>query len=184
VLSDDPSMAIAVQAADCVPLLIADARLGVVAAAHAGWRGLALGVPRTTVIELGRAFGSRPDDLVAAIGPSVGACCYEVGPEVRDAFARNGFSVEAIDGWFASSPRQLAGNPPMPGLRTEPKPGHAFFDGWSCAVDQLRAAGLHASQVFTSRLCTASHAGVLCSYRREGAVAGRIAGVIRSRRRS
>lgn len=177
VLARDAGRVIAVQAADCVPLLIADRRLGVVAAAHAGWRGLAQGVPRVAVEAMVETYGSTPADLVVATGPSVGACCYEVGPDVQLAFATAGWPVDARNRWFLPAPRVDAGNPPMPGLAREPRPGHAFFDGWACAHEQLRMAGVPAEQLFGSRLCTASH-GVLCSYRRDGTVAGRIAGAI------
>jgi YfiH family protein len=86
VLGDDPSVALAVQTADCVPLLIVDSGTGAVAAAHAGWRGLAQGVPRITVEAMVREFGSRPVDLVAAVGPSIGARQYEVDTDVRKRF--------------------------------------------------------------------------------------------------
>ncbi len=177
VLARDAGRVIAVQGADCVPLLIGDRRLGVVAAAHAGWRGLAQGVPRAAVEAMVETYGSAPADLVVAAGPSVGACCYEVGPDVQVAFATAGWPVDALNRWFVRAPKVDAGNPPMPGLASEPRPGHAFFDGWACAHEQLRMAGVPAEQLFGSRLCTASH-GALCSYRRDGTVAGRIAGAI------
>jgi polyphenol oxidase len=176
-LTGDASIVVAVQAADCVPLLIADRHLGVVAAAHAGWRGLAQGVPGAVIAALTREFGSRPRDLVAAIGPSVGACCYEVGPEVREAFTRGGFDDGSIDRWFSEQPVILPGNPPMPNLHR--RPGHWYFDGWSSARQQLRDGGVDDSRIFSAGLCTASHPSVLCSYRRDGAAAGRIAGAIR-----
>jgi YfiH family protein len=172
---------IAVQVADCVPLLIADTRLGVVAAAHAGWRGLAQGVPRVTVHTLTDAYGSRPADLVAAIGPSVGACCYEVGPDVLRAFTGGGFDNEMTGRWFSRLPVPSSENPSMEGLPSEPRQGQAFFDGWTSAIDQLIAAGIPREQVFCARLCTASHPHVLCSYRREGRAAGRTAGAIKPR---
>ena len=92
IVSNDPAVAIAIQTADCVPILIADRRTGAVAAAHAGWRGLAAGVPRVAVDALVREFGSRPADLIAAAGPSIGACCYEVGEDVRRAFRGSGLA--------------------------------------------------------------------------------------------
>src|SRR6266851_4822775 len=73
VMSNDSQAAVAIQTADCVPLLIADPRSGAVVAAHAGWRGLTARVPIAAVEALGREFGSRPADLLAAIGPSIGA---------------------------------------------------------------------------------------------------------------
>jgi len=176
-LARDAPRVIAVQGADCVPLLVADRRLGVVAAAHAGWRGLAQGVPRLAIAAITKTYGSNPADLVVATGPSVGACCYEVGPEVRVAFAAAGWAVDALMRWFVSSRRVDARNPPMPGLASQPRPGHAFFDGWACVQEQLHLAGVPAEQIFGARLCTASHA-VLCSYRRDGVAAGRIAGAI------
>ncbi|PYR33189.1 MAG: hypothetical protein DMF90_21695 [Acidobacteria bacterium] len=77
----DPTKAAAVRAADCAPLVIVDTGTGAVAAAHAGWRGMALRVPAVAVEAIVRTGGSRPADLLVAIGPSIGACCYEVGPE-------------------------------------------------------------------------------------------------------
>jgi YfiH family protein len=183
IVSGRADRAIAVQAADCVPLLIADRRLGVVAAAHAGWRGLALGVPGATVRALTTTYGSSPHDLVAAVGPSVGACCYEVGPDVREAFRSGGFPAASEDRWFSDMPVASAENPPMAGLPSLPRPGHAFFDGWTSAIDQLKDVGIPAGQIACARLCTASHPALLCSYRRDGVRAGRIAGAIRASRR-
>lgn len=183
-IARDERQAIAIQVADCVPLLIADRRLGVVAAAHAGWRGLAQSVPRVTVEALGRHYGSLPVDLVVAIGPSVGSCCYEVGSDVRQAFATGGFSRAVSDEWFGIRPSPSVTNPSMPGLPGRPRAGHEYFDGWSCAHAQLTDAGVPAEQIFIAGLCTASHPEVLCSYRRDGTQAGRLAAVIRPLKRS
>jgi YfiH family protein len=76
------------QAADCVPILLVDTRLRVVAALHAGWRGTVAGMAGVGVARMREEFGSRVEDLVAAVGPSIGVCCYEVGDEVRGEFAR------------------------------------------------------------------------------------------------
>src|SRR5215813_13119256 len=99
-LAQDPAAAIAIQTADCVPILIADKRTGAVAAAHAGWRGLAARVPIVAVDALAREFGSRPEDLVAAVGPAVSAARYEVDLPVMSRFEANGFSPEHIGRWF------------------------------------------------------------------------------------
>jgi YfiH family protein len=161
--------------------IIADRRLGVVAAAHAGWRGLAAGVPRVSVDALARDFGSRPADLIAAVGPSIAACCYEVGPDVRERFEAAGWSEANLRKWFCEQPQPTIDNPSMPGLRTAPRPGHSYFHGGRAACDQLESAGVPLDQIFAANLCTASHPAALCSYRRDGAGAGRLAAVIRAR---
>jgi YfiH family protein len=165
IVSNDPSRALAIQTADCVPLLIADRRGGAVAAAHAGWRGLAARVPGVAVRALADAFGSRPDDLIVAIGPSISAPKYEVDAPVRAAFEAAGHSPALLARWFIASERAA----------------HWYFDGWASALDQLAAAGVPPAQLFTSGLCTASHPDILCSYRRDGKTAGRTAAAIRAR---
>jgi YfiH family protein len=180
IVGDDPKRALAIQTADCVPLLIVDRRSGACAAVHAGWRGMVARAPARAIDALQRQFGCRPGDLLAAIGPSIGACCYEVGADVRDAFRDAGFSAGESAGWFSDRPQPSARNPSMPGL-TEGRPAHGFFDGWAAVRDQLEAMGLGADQIHIATLCTASHTDVLCSYRREGARAGRMAAAIRPR---
>ena len=198
VLTDRQDLAVAVQAADCVPLLIADtgerpARQAqqvqqagsarAVAAAHAGWRGLVARVPERTVAALGRERGSRPQDLIAVIGPSIGRCCYEVGLDVREQFAQAGFGEDALGRWFSPAPVTSARNPAMPGLSPTPRDRHWYFDGWLAARHQLVAAGVPETSIYCAELCTASHPTWLCSYRRDRSPAGRLAGAIRSRPR-
>lgn len=179
VVTDDPGIALAVRTADCVPLLVADARSGPVAAAHAGWRGLVLRVPSVTVAALGREFGSRPADLVAAIGPSIGPCCYEIGNDVRSQFKAAGFPPSELTRWFGAEPKASPANPSFAGLSTDRRPGHLFLDIWSVARDQLVAAGVPPHQIHVAELCTASHPTAFCSYRRDGSRAGRLAAAIR-----
>lgn len=181
VVNDDATVGVAVQVADCVPLVLADRTSGAVAIAHAGWRGLAKRVPEVVVGALSRTFGSRASDLIVACGPSIGTCCYEVGSDVREAFAAAGFSSAELDGWFLDAPMPSTANPSMKGLTRKGRPGHWFFDGWASTREQLVRAGVQAEQIFGAELCTASHPEVLCSYRRDGSPAGRIAAVVRSR---
>jgi YfiH family protein len=164
-LGDDPATALAVQTADCVPLLIADSRTGAVAAAHAGWRGLAQAVPRVAVEAMVREFGSRPADLIAAIGPSIGAERYEVGTDVRLRFEGAGFQPVQLARWFVRAGRAE----------------HWYFDGWQAARDQLEMAGMSSDRIHVAALCTANDPEVFCSYRRDGAPAGRMAAAIRPR---
>jgi purine-nucleoside/S-methyl-5'-thioadenosine phosphorylase / adenosine deaminase len=162
-VTDDPSVALAVVVADCVPLLIADPRSGAVAAVHAGWRGTAAGAAPAAVAAMVREFGARPERLVVAEGPSIGPCCYTVGAELIDAFVTGGFAGE-IDEWFT---RDATG-----GLR---------LDLWAANRDQLMACGVPGRSIHRSGLCTASHPEWFASYRRDGPGTGRIAAVIRSR---
>jgi YfiH family protein len=166
VVSNDPSLALAIQTADCAPLLLADSRTGAVGAAHAGWRGLAAGVPRVAVGALADTFGSRPSDLVVAIGPSISAAKYEVDDVVRAAFVAAGHADAQLNRWFLDGTR----------------PAHWQFDGWASARDQLETAGVPSAQIYVAGLCTASYPDILPSYRRDGKAAGRIAAAIRGRR--
>ena len=77
---------LAVRTADCVPILIADPAHHAVAAVHAGWRGTVTGVVRTALRDMAERFDTRPEDAVVAIGPAIGLCCFEVGPEVAVQF--------------------------------------------------------------------------------------------------
>lgn len=169
-VSDATATAIAVRAADCVPLLMADRARGVVAAVHAGWRGTARRVAGAAVEAMTRQFGTRPVDLVVAVGPSIGPCCYEVGTELVDAFAAEGHERHLVDRWFLAPP-PVRGSHDRPRLR---------LDVARANCDQLALAGVPADQIHLSGLCTAMHLDVLSSYRREKEQAGRIAGVIRA----
>jgi YfiH family protein len=179
-LARDEALAVAVRVADCVPLLVADVRTGAVAAVHAGWRGLAARAPVVAVRALAGEFGSRPGDLMAAFGPSIGACCYEVGSEVKQRFAASGVPSAALDRWFFERPIASRANPRLPGLPREGREGRSYFDGWAAVRDQLADAGVQPARIFGPDLCTASHPGAFCSFRRDGPGAGRMAAAIRS----
>lgn len=157
-LASRADVALAVQVADCVPLLVAGRRA--VAAAHAGWRGTAANVAGVLVGALVGA-GEHPADLHTAIGPSIGSCCYEVGDELVDRFAEAGWP-DAGRRWFTTHASRR------------------HLDLWTANRDQLIAAGVPASRIHVSRLCTACHAAWFHSYRRDGAGTGRIAGFIRA----
>jgi YfiH family protein len=162
VISDIPDAILAVQVADCVPMLVVDSRARVAGAIHAGWRGTCAGIAAATVHALEREFGSRPEDLHVAMGPSIGACCYEVGDELLAAFRTAPFGERVLARWFT---RTAAGS-----LR---------LDVWAANRDQLVAAGVHGDKVHVSRLCTQSHAHIFESYRADGARAGRMIAAVR-----
>jgi YfiH family protein len=161
-VATDPNIAIAVRAADCVPILIADPKTGAVAAVHAGWRGTAARAAMAAVEALTREFGSSPADLIGAIGPSIGPCCYEVGSDLVDAFAAAGHERNLVDRWFRTRPT----------LR---------LDMWTANRDQLILAGLEERNIHACELCTATHLEWFPSYRKERGNAGRLTGAIRAR---
>jgi hypothetical protein len=164
----NPSVALAVQVADCVPILLADPRSGAVAAAHAGWRGTAAGAAAAAVDALVSRFGARAEDLHVAVGPSIGPCCYVVGSELAEAFRTAGHSAAHVARWIRRRDTE--------GAR------EVVLDLWAANEEQLRLAGVRRDRLFVARLCTACHAELLCSYRREKDAAGRMAGVIRAGR--
>ena len=144
-----PGLLVGVVTADCMPVLLADRRRRVVAAVHAGWRGAAAGVLEAAVEHLRVAFGTRPDELEAAIGPAVAGCCYEVGAEVVEAFGARGDATAPA--WTRrGSPRHL--------------------DLRIAARCLLEAAGVRS--VAVRGPCTACGPGYH-SYRRDGARTGR-----------
>jgi len=178
-----PGLLLGAQTADCVPVLLADTRQRAVAAIHAGWRGTLARIVVKTLGRMQMEFGTRPRDVVAALGPAIGRCCYEVGPEVAQAFAAQ-FPVAAE--WFDGPFEQLAhGEEPLwlPWLTMMP-PGHVpppprvQLDLRAANRWQLMDAGVPESRIAASDLCTACRTDLLFSYRREGAKTGRLLAVI------
>jgi YfiH family protein len=164
IVSDDDLVAIAVRVADCAPILLADTARPAVAAVHAGWRGTMQGIAGVAVAAMSREYGCRAGDLIAAIGPCLGLCCGEMGPEVVDLFRAAGHDEGRIGQWFR---RGASGRP--------------YFDLWRANRDQLEASGLRPDRIFTAGLCSRSHPDVFHSYRAKGSGAGRMLGIIRAR---
>jgi YfiH family protein len=106
-IENTPGRLIAVKTADCIPILIVDPRQHAVAAVHAGWRGTVQKIAARAVQDMQRRFSSRPDDLLVAIGPGIGKCCYEVGPEVAQQFAEFADSTRRVD-LSSANRRQVA----------------------------------------------------------------------------
>lgn len=164
IVTDDPDVAVGVRVADCAPVLLFDPRRNAVGAVHAGWRGAAAGAAGTGVRAMAREFNSQPADLVAAIGPCLGKCCGEVGPDVVEAFRAGAADAgsDSIEAWFQ----------PGDGDRS-------FLDLERANHDQLARAGLDPARIFGSGLCTKTHHDRLHSYRAERNAAGRLLAAIR-----
>jgi polyphenol oxidase len=149
-VADRPGLILGIETADCQPVLLVDPVRRQVAAAHAGWRGTVQRVTRAAVDAL-VARGSKPSDIVAALGPSIGPCCYEVGPELQEAFGPSGA------GFFRPGPR-----------------GKPHLDVRAANVLQLEEAGIPASHIHHVADCTMCRADLYHSYRRDGKDAGRM----------
>jgi YfiH family protein len=163
-ITQDRSAALVVRVADCAPILLADRRTGAVAAVHAGWRSTMQGIATLAVDLLRTDSGVDPADIVAAIGPSLGPCCGEMGEEVVQAFAGAGHPDADLQRWFLRAPGR-----------------RPHFDLWTANRDQLERAGVPAGQIHSANLCTRTYADAFHSYRAHGAGAGRMAAVIRAR---
>ena len=173
-----------IRIADCLPLLLVDPQRRVVAAVHAGWRGALARVIEKAVGDLRRAFGSDPRKLIAAVGPSIRACCFEVGEEVVEAF-HGGFAD--ADGFFqpvAHRPEATTNRHSILFLKAYP-PGHApehvpaaRLDLTAVARHQLASAGVKPANVLVADYCTACRTDLFFSHRQEGPRTGRQAAAI------
>jgi polyphenol oxidase len=175
----EPGLLLGTQTADCVPILLVDPKKRVVAAIHAGWRGTLARIAQKTVGRMQLEHGCRPADLLAAIGPSIGPCCYEVGAE----FVAK-FTAQFVDAPEYFDEARTGDEPnPLQWLNMKP-PGHqpppqnVHLDLWKANRSQLLAAGLRAKHVFSIDLCTACRTDLFFSYRKEGAFSGRMLSVI------
>jgi YfiH family protein len=177
-VTDTPGVVLAVQTADCLPIILADRKRRAVGVFHAGWRGTVKRIVEKGVGEMRKYFGSDPRDLVAAIGPGVQACCYEVGEEVRTKF-------EAQFAYAGSLFREVKESDPVrekyPLLfLTARAPGHSelpvklFLDLVEANRRQLLDAGVRAKNIEAVGPCTACHTELLFSYRAEKGVTGRL----------
>jgi len=158
IVTNQPGVLVAVEAADCVPILLLDPSRGVYAAVHAGWRGTLGGIVTKTVKVMQDRFGSHLRSIRAAIGPSIGVCCYEVNGTVLAPLKR-GFS------YWAEVVENVKGT-------------KAHLDLRGLNRRQLEETGISPGRIETVNLCTACHPDLFHSYRRDGARAGRMMSVI------
>ena len=179
-VTDTPGLVLAVQTADCLPVILIDPKRKAVGVFHAGWRGTVRRIVEKGVGEMRRYFGSDPKHLQAAIGPGIRKCCFEIGPEVRIQF-------EAQFAYADKLFREIKELDPVrekyPMLfLTARAPGHSelpvqlFLDLVEANRQQLLDAGVAARNIHVSPLCTGCRTDLLFSYRKEKGVTGRLMG--------
>jgi polyphenol oxidase len=179
-ITTTPGLLLAIQTADCLPVILVDTKRHVVGVFHAGWRGTVSRIVEKGVGEMHRCCGTNPRDIKAAIGPGIGGCCYEVGEEVRIKF-------ESQFEYGASLFHEVKDSDPVrekyPLLfLTARAPGHSelpkkiFLDLVEANRQQLLAAGVPKKSIEASPLCTNCHPELLFSYRAEKGKTGRMMG--------
>jgi polyphenol oxidase len=181
--TNTPGLLLGVQTADCVPILLVDPKKRAVAAIHAGWRGTLARIAEKTLGQMRMHFGSSPEDILAALGPAIGGCCYEVGTELVTEFASQ-FAV--AEEWFnelrtGDEPNPLQWLNMMPPGH-QPPPKNVRLDLRKANRSQLVSAGLAGKNIFVSDLCTACHTNLFFSYRRESGASGRLLAAVGIRR--
>lgn len=184
-VTSHPGLLLGIQTADCVPILLVDPTKRAVAAIHAGWRGTLARIAQKTIGQMQMRFGSKPADLLAALGPAIGGCCYEVGAELVASFMSQ--FAEAAD-WF-DEPRTGEEPNPLQWLNMmppghQPPPKNVRLDLRKANRAQLLDAGIEARNISVSPLCTACRTDLLFSYRKEGPDSGRLMSAIGIRRTS
>jgi YfiH family protein len=153
-VTSDPGVVLAVLTADCAPVLLADPAAGVVGVVHAGWRGLAAGVVEAGVAAMAD-LGADPAATVGLVGPAVGGCCYEVGPEVREAVAAR-----------------------LPAALATTRDGRHGLDPAAGAAQALARAGVEVTNVRVVGECTFDLEERFFSHRRDAGRSGRQAGLV------
>ncbi|MBN1573458.1 MAG: peptidoglycan editing factor PgeF [Deltaproteobacteria bacterium] len=158
VITKVPRLALAVLTADCVPILMMDVGGSAVGAVHAGWRGTVEGISAAAIRTMGDSFGSRAEEIVVVLGPAIGPCCYEVGPEVAAAVKE----------------KHLSGGEYL----SETEGGCFMFDLVGLNQSLFHKAGVPEKNIFSVGLCTRCRGDLFYSYRREGANTGRMLSAI------
>jgi polyphenol oxidase len=180
-ITQTPGILLGILTADCLPVILADAKRKSVGVFHAGWRGTLKRIVEKGVGEMNRCFGTSPRDIRAAIGPGVHGCCYNVGPELRPQFeSQFEYGSELFREVEESDP--VREKYPLLFL-TARAPGHSelpkkiFLDLVEANRRQLLATGVAAKHITVSPLCTACRTDLLFSYRAEAGATGRMMAV-------
>ncbi len=179
-VTDTPGLVLAVQTADCLPIIVVDRKRRAIGVFHAGWRGTVKRIVEKGVGEMRKHFKSDPRNLVAAIGPGVQGCCYEVGEEVRTRFETQFAYANSLFREVKESDPVREKYPLL--FLTARAPGHGelpvklFLDLVEANRRQLLDAGVLAKNIDAVGPCTACHTELLFSFRGEKGVTGRMMG--------
>lgn len=169
-ITRQPDLPLIILVADCVAVGLYDPVRRAIGIAHAGWRGTLGDIAGETVAAMGRAFGTKPADLVASVGPSIGPCCYTVGPEVTDAFFAD--HPEMADDILAPPDFASAGS--FEGVAED----RMMLDLWQANELLLVAAGVDPARIEVAHLCTSCETDRFFSHRAENGCTGRFASLI------
>ena len=159
IITNEPEVTLVTYYADCVPLYFVDTKNKAVGLAHAGWRGTAAKIGAKTVEAMVREFGSKPENIIAAVGPSIGPCCFEVDAPVRDVFASIG-SIAPYD------------------FIKDDGSGKYHIDLWEVNRRVLTGAGIPDKNIISSGICTKCNSDMFFSHRAVGAKRGGLAAFI------
>lgn len=155
-LTDRAGVVLCTQYADCVPLFFVDPVRRAVATSHAGWRGTVARIGAVTVERMCREYGCKRENILAAVGPSIGPCCFEVDAPVQQAFA----ALDEADGCIRPAGEKF------------------YIDLWAVNRRILEAAGVPVAHITVTDLCTRCHPDVFWSHRATGGQRGSLAGFI------
>jgi len=170
-VTDAALVPLVILTADCAAIFLFDPVRRAVGIAHAGWRGTVASIAARTVRTMHDVFGSKPEDLIAGIGPSIGPCCYEVGSEV----------IDAVTGAFPDQADELLVEPDMASagsFRASVNEDRKHFDLWRANELVLQAAGVHDERIDVARLCTSCRTDLFYSHRAEKGNTGRFGGIV------
>lgn len=166
VITNERGVCIGVSTADCIPVLLYDEKNHAVAAIHAGWKGTVQRIVQDTLRMMVREYGTAPADVKAAIGPGISLKNFEVGDEVYDRFAQEGFDMKTIAQRFAvKSPTQSEANTSLFTLHSSLEKWH--IDLWECNRLQLIEKGVKAENIHVEEICTYDNTNMFFSARRE-----------------
>lgn len=156
-ITDTHGIPLATFYADCVPIFFLDPIHRAIGTAHAGWRGIIQDIAKETLMQMNIEFGTRPNECLVGIGPSIGVCCFEVGSDVADVFTQT----------FTQK-----------GIVLQANDGKHSIDLWKACIMQLLNAGIIAKNITVSNLCTKCNSELFFSHRREHGHTGSLAAII------